>query len=114
MAIQIKELSQEEFDQIKALSKHIRNFEHFDMYVVLDNSIGHHLYGETWEEETHLMEAMIFNLHRLLQEKGSTPTEDDLFDYLTNHKEELLWNPEYVKHVFNEAALNTIKSQRVI
>lgn len=109
--IQTRQLSRKEFNKIKALSQHIRKHEDFDNYVCLDNAIAHHLGGSDWKDDEFLMESMIFNLNRLLHEKGPEPTNQDLRDYITVHEDELLWHTEYCEKLLQLAVQNMAENK---
>lgn len=97
LEITLKQVSQEEFNQIKALSKHIRKLPSFPYYLVIDNAIAHHMGGMYWKDDEFQMESIIYNLSRLLKEKGQKPTEEELCDYIDAHSIDLKWHPEAVK-----------------
>jgi len=97
LEIELREFSQEEFKKLQKLSKHIRNFPHFKTYLILDEAIAHHIGGLEWQEDQWIMEAILYNLNRLLKEKGPYPTDDDLKDYIESHTQDLKWNLEVVK-----------------
>lgn len=105
MKIQTRQLTREEFDEIKITNKHIRNHKHFAAYTQLDGAIAYKLGGSHWEDEDILMEAVIYNLKRLHDEKGPTPSDEDLVNYIQSHSWELRWNPNLLK----EALSNVVK-----
>lgn len=86
----------EEFKKLRKLSHHIREYQYFNCYILLDNAISHHFGSIYWTDVQWQIESILYNLNRLLHEKGSEPTEDDLKSYVENHSLDLKWHPEAV------------------
>jgi len=106
LEIKTRKLTKEEFEECRKLSHHIRKSQHFKKYCILDNAIAYHLGGLLHDEEDIELESILFNLNRLLTEKGATPTDEELMDYLEAHQLELKWHPEVVKLCVEEMVKN--------
>lgn len=100
LEIEIREFSQEEFENLRNLSHHIREHFFFKYYQVMDEAIAHHLGGLEWHDDQWMIEAILYNLNRLLSEKGPEPTDDDLKDYIESHSLDLKWHPGAVEQAF--------------
>jgi len=90
----------EEYDELANLSRYIRQYPSFRDYCVLDIALAHRFGGIDWGDDKWMMEAVLYNLNRLLKEKGLQPSEKDLKDYIESHKEDVVYIPEVVEKAF--------------
>jgi len=99
---ELKIFSDEEFEKLRDLSRHIRQYPAFRDYCVLDMALAHRFGGANWEKDEWMMEAVLQNLYRLLKEKGPQPTEKELEDYIEFHRLDIQYIPEAVEKALKE------------
>ena len=89
-------------ETLKNLQEHIKKYPTYNKYRTLDIALAHCFGGANWGKNENKIITVLYNLNRLLEEKGPEPTEEDLKNYIEDHSLDILYIPGAIEKLLSK------------